>query len=86
MRQLQTIAAEVIGKSVDSSAPLMAAGLDSLAAVEMKNSVSRKFGVSLPATLAFDYPTLEALSKVIVASLGSPKNYAPDGTDCLLNA
>ena len=60
-----------MGKAVDSTAPLMAAGLDSLAAVELRNAVSSKFGVNLPATLAFDYPTLEALSTFIAASLGS---------------
>ena len=80
LEQLQAIAVEVMGKSVDSSAPLMAAGLDSLAAVELKNSVSSRFGVSLPATLAFDYPTLEALSKFITASLGSSAKQASNGS------
>lgn len=71
LEQLHAIAVEVMGKAVESTAPLMAAGLDSLAAVELKNAVSSKFGVSLPATLAFDYPTLEALSKFIAANLES---------------
>ena len=71
LQQLHAITVEVMGKAVDNSAPLMAAGLDSMAAVELKNAVSSKFGVSLPATLAFDYPTLDALSKFITASLES---------------
>lgn len=68
MAKLARIAEEVVGKPVESSAPLMASGLDSLAAIELKNAVSIKFGVTLPATLAFDYPTLEALATYVVAT------------------
>ena len=39
--------------------PLMSAGLDSLGAVELRNGISAKFGISMPATIAFDYPTLQ---------------------------
>lgn len=60
-----------MGTVVDSTAPLMAAGLDSLAAIELKNAVSNRFSVTLPATLAFDYPTLEALSHFIATKLTS---------------
>lgn len=72
------IALEVMGKSVESNAPLMAAGLDSLASVELKNAVSSKLGVSLPVTLAFDYPTLDALSEFVASSLG-PAQKRPKG-------
>jgi acyl transferase domain-containing protein/NADPH:quinone reductase-like Zn-dependent oxidoreductase/NAD(P)-dependent dehydrogenase (short-subunit alcohol dehydrogenase family)/acyl carrier protein len=37
-------------------------GLDSLSAVELKNHVEAAFGCSLPVTLLFDFPTLEALA------------------------
>jgi acyl transferase domain-containing protein len=37
-------------------------GLDSLLAVELRNQLARLGGTPLPATLAFDHPTLEALA------------------------
>ena len=55
-----TLASEAMGAEVVPDQPLMSAGLDSLGAVELRNGVSAKFGVSLPATVAFDYPTLQA--------------------------
>lgn len=57
---LTTLASEAMGAEVAPDQPLMSAGLDSLGAVELRNGVSAKFGVSLPATVAFDYPTLQA--------------------------
>ena len=58
---LRGLALEAMGTDVATDMPLMSAGLDSLGAVELKNGVSARFGVSLPATVAFDYPTLEVV-------------------------
>eukprot|EP00884_Botryococcus_braunii_P010934 jgi/Botrbrau1/19842/Bobra.0124s0078.1 len=44
------------------------AGLDSLAAVELRNAVASRFGISVPATLAFDYPTLDAIASFVERS------------------
>lgn len=77
LEQLHAIVVEVMGKAVESTAPLMASGLDSLAAVELKNAVTSKFGVNLPATMAFDHPTLDALSKFIAASIDSSAKTHP---------
>ena len=57
---LKSIAAEAMGAEVAPDVPLMSAGLDSLGAVELRNGISAKFGISMPATVAFDYPTIQA--------------------------
>jgi myxalamid-type polyketide synthase MxaE and MxaD len=45
-------------------------GMDSLTAVEFKNRLQQAFGVALPATLAFEYPTVDALAQLLDESLG----------------
>jgi acyl transferase domain-containing protein/acyl carrier protein len=44
-------------------------GIDSLIAVELSNSLQKSLGCSLSSTLAFDYPTLEALVDYLAQSL-----------------
>lgn len=52
---------------VADDAPLMAAGLDSLGAVELKNMLERDLGTTLPATLTIDHPTAAALTGYIAS-------------------
>lgn len=56
---IKSVAAEAIGAEVAAEVPLMSVGLDSLGAVELRNGISARFGISLPATFTFDYPTLQ---------------------------
>jgi acyl carrier protein len=55
--------------TLDVRAPLKDAGLDSLMAVELRNALSRSIGQSLPATLLFDYPSLDQLVSYLMKSL-----------------
>ena len=39
-------------------------------AVELRNSVMSKFGIDLPATVTFDYPSIAALAGYVVSRTG----------------
>src|SRR4029079_1569202 len=51
--------------------PLQELGLDSLMAVELRNALSEVLGQTLPATLMFDYPTVEVLSGYLSRHVGA---------------
>ena len=50
----------------------MEAGLDSLGAVELRNSIQARFGLELPATVTFDYPTAATLASYIASQKQPP--------------
>ena len=62
----RSIALRVLGLDaatiVDAGRPLKEFGLDSLTAIELRNALARSLAYALPPTLAFDYPTLDALA------------------------
>jgi acyl carrier protein len=58
-------------KQVAPDEPLMAAGLDSLGAVELRNALEGRLGLQLPGTLVFDYPSRAALSQYIGSRLAA---------------
>ncbi|WP_369365725.1 SDR family NAD(P)-dependent oxidoreductase [Streptomyces sp. CG4] len=47
-------------------------GLDSLAAIELRNSLAEACGIRLPATLMFDYPNAESLARFLLDELAPP--------------
>jgi hypothetical protein len=72
------------GTVVDAQQPLNEYGLDSLMAVEMRNAVVRLAGQSLPVTLLFDYPSLDAAAAYLLAEvfhLPETDAAAPSPTD-----
>ena len=59
--------------------PLMSVGLDSLGAVELWNALEAQFGLSLPSTLLFDYPTVSGMSELIMRKLQASRPARREG-------
>jgi acyl carrier protein len=52
-------------QEIDPKQPLQELGLDSLLSIELRNSLGASLSQTLPATLLFNFPTLEALAGYI---------------------
>ena len=57
--------AGILGVEVSLDIPLAEAGLDSIGSVELRNAISQMLGTELPATIAFDYPTIASMARYI---------------------
>lgn len=51
--------------------------MDSLGAVELRNSIQTRFGIELPATVTFDYPTATAMASYISSQRAPLPTHAP---------
>ncbi|MEU4180562.1 type I polyketide synthase [Streptomyces sp. NPDC026589] len=86
---VQDIVAAVLGHSdvdaIDAEAPFRDLGFDSLTSLELRNALNRATGLRLPATVVFDRPSVDDLSKHVFDQLGvlapgAPAPAAPSGT------
>lgn len=83
LAQVQDAVASVLGSSVGLEDPLMAAGLDSLGTVELRNALEKQAGLELPSTLVFDYPTVDAITTLLAGKLAALQSQAGAGSDSL---
>lgn len=57
------------GEAPDHDTPFMDAGVDSLSSVELRTSLQKNFGVQLPSTVMFNFPTTNAISAFLLDEL-----------------
>lgn len=62
---VQSTVESILGSAVTADEPLMAAGLDSLGATEVRHNLQGAVGLELPATLVFDHPTTQAIVQYV---------------------
>ncbi|MDQ3936577.1 MAG: acyltransferase domain-containing protein, partial [Actinomycetota bacterium] len=69
LEALRAEVAAVLGhdspKAIDPARQFKDLGFDSLSAVELRNRLKQVTGVTVPSTLVFDYPTVEAAAKFV---------------------
>ena len=57
------------GSVVPLDLPFAEMGLDSLLAVDLRSALGKRIGATLPATVAFDHPTVRALAQWLLAQV-----------------
>ena len=62
------IVALLLGKPIILTEPFMQAGLDSMGATELQKAIEAEYNIDLAPTVAYDYPTVEALAKYVMIS------------------
>ena len=65
-----SVALEALGTSIDMGAPLMSAGLDSLAAAAFVTSLSARLSADIAPTELFDHPTLGSIASFLAREVG----------------
>ena len=68
---VQAVAFEVMGTIVEATAPLMSAGLDSIATTAFVSTLASRLSVDLAPTALFDHPTLESIASFVSNEVAS---------------
>eukprot|EP00963_Diacronema_lutheri_P005867 scaffold467_cov366-Pavlova_lutheri.AAC.1 len=65
---LEKVSAKVMGHHVALNQPLMDQGMNSMMAVQLTEALERELSTALPATLVFDFPTIEDMAASIATA------------------
>lgn len=78
---LQDLARQTLGydhaETIESDRPLVEQGFDSLMSVDMRNRLNRDLGKTLPASLLFDYPSLDKVARFLLDQVVEVEEAAP---------
>jgi len=69
--EMSRIVEAITSEEIDLHAPLMEAGLDSLSAVELRNSMQQSFCMKVSGTVLFDHPTIAEIVEMILSKVGT---------------
>ncbi|MGW2162271.1 type I polyketide synthase, partial [Nonomuraea sp. NPDC001699] len=76
-RHVAAVLGHASGDLVGPDQAFSTMGMDSLAAVELRNQLAAATGLSLPATLVFDYPTSRGVADFLAAEFSGPVEPEP---------
>ena len=80
--ELVGIATQLTGTAISLDAPLMSAGLDSVAATELSTRLNERLETGLPSTLLFDHPSLRSVAGSLEIDDGDSSSWeATSGTE-----
>ena len=68
---VRAVAFEVMGTIVETTAPLMSAGLDSIATTAFVSTLANRLSADLAPTALFDHPTLESIASFVSDEVAS---------------
>jgi acyl transferase domain-containing protein len=75
--QIASVLGHASAEAIDAERAFKELGLDSIAAVELRNRLTQASGLRLPTTLVFDHPTPAAVTQLLITEAGGAASEPP---------